>query len=75
MGRIKKDLREFASDVSSSMKLKRPTARTVSYNLQKARFVDPSYKIKIPYPMMKKKKGRRKHPAYIIRGGKAYLLR
>lgn len=74
MGRIKKDLREFASDVSSSMKLKRPTARTVSYNLQKARFVDPSYKIKTPYPIMQRKK-KRKYPAYIIKGGKAYLLR
>ena len=71
-GIIMRDLKEFIAPI----KRKRLPPKTIAYNLQRAGYVDPNYKLK---SLIKKKvlrrKRRSKKQKYIIRGGKAYLIK
>ena len=71
-GIIMRDLKEFVAPY----KRKRLPPKTIAYNLQKAGYVDPAYKLKSPVKKkVLKRKKRSKKQKYIIRGGKAYQVR
>ena len=71
-GLIMRDLKEFIAPI----KRKRLPPKTIAYNLQKAGYVDPNYKLKSPVKKKAlKRKRRSKKQKYIIRGGKAYLIK
>ena len=70
-GIIMRDLKEFIAPY----KRKRLPPKTIAYNLQKAGYVDPNYKLKSPVKKkVVKRKRRSKKQKYIIRGGKAYPI-
>ena len=69
-GIIMRDLKEFIGPI------KRKSPQAISYNLQRAGYVDPNYKLKSPVKKkVLKRKKRSKKQKYIIRGGKAYLIK
>jgi len=56
-------------------KRKRLPPKTIAYNLQKAGYVDPAYKLKGPVKKkVLKRRKRIKKKKYVIRGGKAYPI-
>ena len=69
-GIIMRDLKEFIGPI------KRKSPQAISYNLQRAGYVDPNYKLKSPVKKkVLRRKKRSKKQKYIIRGGKAYLIK
>ena len=69
---ILKDMKEFATPYKPKRKI---TKQSIAYNMQRAGYVDPKYRI--PKPIIKKKKVKKKRKVrkYIIQGGKAYPIK